>query len=260
MILQRLAASIRKQDWFTVLIETLIVVLGVFLGIQLGNWNAERANAKLGEEYVSLLARETQVNLDGTKLQAAYYDAVLDSVIRTDELLRQTDPDPRDLIVNAYRGTEVSYITPERATWDQIVSSGHLSLLPKDAVESGLSQFYAFDTAQDMYQLGLNSTYRVTARQIIPMHMQIAMRETCSDLRNDEGDILGFMDSCDFDADPDEIEAIALALHSDPVVAATLTYHYSMVISAKLNLGGVATSLEDALARLGSPVTPEAAP
>ncbi|MEM5518639.1 hypothetical protein WNY37_16900 [Henriciella sp. AS95] len=26
MILQRLATSIRKQDWFTVLIETLIVV------------------------------------------------------------------------------------------------------------------------------------------------------------------------------------------------------------------------------------------
>ena len=43
MILQRLATSIRKQDWFTVFIETLIVVLGVFLGIQLGNWNEARA-------------------------------------------------------------------------------------------------------------------------------------------------------------------------------------------------------------------------
>lgn len=44
MILQRLATSIRKQDWFTVFIETLIVVLGVFLGIQLGNWNEARAD------------------------------------------------------------------------------------------------------------------------------------------------------------------------------------------------------------------------
>ncbi|MEQ9506154.1 MAG: hypothetical protein RLO80_07760 [Hyphomonas sp.] len=258
MILRRLTDALRKQDWFTVLIETLIVVFGVYLGIQLGNWNAERANARLGKDYLRQLTRETQVNLEGTKSQAAYYAAVLVSVIRTDELLRQTDPDPRDLIVNAYRGTEVSYTTPERATWDQIISSGHLGLLPKDAVESGLSQFYAFDTAKDLYQLGLDSSYRVTARQIIPMHMQIAMRETCSDLRDDEGNILGFMDSCDFDADPDEIEAVALALHSDPVVAATLTYHYSMVISAKLNLGGVATSLEDALAQLGSPVSPEA--
>ena len=44
MILRRLTTAFRKQDWFTVLIETLIVVLGVFLGIQLGNWNEARAN------------------------------------------------------------------------------------------------------------------------------------------------------------------------------------------------------------------------
>ncbi|MCA8900453.1 MAG: hypothetical protein KDA53_04325 [Hyphomonas sp.] len=42
MILQRLTASLRKQDWFTVLIETLIVVLGVFLGLQANNWNEAR--------------------------------------------------------------------------------------------------------------------------------------------------------------------------------------------------------------------------
>ena len=36
LILRRLATSIRKQDWFAVVIETLIVVMGVYLGIQLG--------------------------------------------------------------------------------------------------------------------------------------------------------------------------------------------------------------------------------
>ena len=38
MILRRITEAFRKQDWFTVAVETLIVVLGVFLGIQLGNW------------------------------------------------------------------------------------------------------------------------------------------------------------------------------------------------------------------------------
>ena len=37
MILRRLATSIRKQDWFTVFIETLIVVFGVFIGLQVNN-------------------------------------------------------------------------------------------------------------------------------------------------------------------------------------------------------------------------------
>ena len=40
MILRRLTTALRKQDWFTVVIETLIVVLGVFLGLQVNNWSA----------------------------------------------------------------------------------------------------------------------------------------------------------------------------------------------------------------------------
>tara|TARA_R110000796_G_scaffold57279_1_gene132312 strand:+ start:720 stop:992 length:273 start_codon:yes stop_codon:yes gene_type:complete len=40
MIFQRLATSIREQDWFTVAVETLIVVFGVFIGLQVNNWNA----------------------------------------------------------------------------------------------------------------------------------------------------------------------------------------------------------------------------
>ena len=42
MILRRLTNAFRKQDWFTVAVETLIVVLGVFLGLQVNNWNAAR--------------------------------------------------------------------------------------------------------------------------------------------------------------------------------------------------------------------------
>ena len=44
MILQRLATSIRNQDWFTVVIETLIVVFGVFIGLQVNTWSGARAD------------------------------------------------------------------------------------------------------------------------------------------------------------------------------------------------------------------------
>ncbi len=54
MILQRLANAFRKQDWFTVLVETLIVVFGVFIGLQVNNWNAARV-ARTDE--VDLLSR-----------------------------------------------------------------------------------------------------------------------------------------------------------------------------------------------------------
>jgi hypothetical protein len=41
MSLRRLSKAFRKQDWFTVFVETLIVVFGVFIGLQVDNWNNE---------------------------------------------------------------------------------------------------------------------------------------------------------------------------------------------------------------------------
>ena len=63
MILRRLVTSIRKQDWFAVVIETLIVVMGVYLGIQLGNWNAARQQQADADRYIVQLSQ----TLDQTK-------------------------------------------------------------------------------------------------------------------------------------------------------------------------------------------------
>jgi len=54
MIFRRLATSIRDQDWGTVTLEIVIVVLGVFIGIQVSNWNDERT----AEERERLLLTE----------------------------------------------------------------------------------------------------------------------------------------------------------------------------------------------------------
>jgi hypothetical protein len=51
MILLRLSDAFRKQDWFTVAVETLIVVLGVFLGLQVNNWNTENT-ARINERQL----------------------------------------------------------------------------------------------------------------------------------------------------------------------------------------------------------------
>ncbi len=253
MILRRVIEHVKAQNWTAVALDFVIVVVGVFIGIQVANWNERQADARLGEDYVNRLTRDLEENLAGVKAQNAYYTAVLESILRTDALLSEADPDPRTLIINAYRGTEVVYTAPVRATWDQIVSSGHLGLLPQAAVETGLSQYYAFDTVQDVYQVSLNSDYRAVVRRIIPVSMQVEMREKCSDARDAMGFIVGFVPRCEFDSAPAELEAVAAALKTDPAVAATLRYHYSNAVSATLNLDSVEISLENALAALGAP-------
>ncbi|MEH6743395.1 hypothetical protein [Hyphomonas sp.] len=55
MILRRLTTALRKQDWFTVVIETLIVVFGVFIGLQVNNWNVARGNRVAEADFMERL-------------------------------------------------------------------------------------------------------------------------------------------------------------------------------------------------------------
>jgi hypothetical protein len=256
MMLSRIAQHMKQQHWTGVFIELVIVILGVFIGLQVDNWNQARADARLGHDYARRLTRDLTENLAGVRAQSAYYQAVLDSVRRTDALLNSADPDPRELVVNAYRASEITYIAPVRATWDQIVSSGHLGLLPKRAVESGLSRYYAFDVARSVYDMGVDSAYRKLVRGIIPLDMQRAIRAGCSDVRNRRGNIMGFAKHCQFTADPAALAKVAAALRSNPVVATDLRDQYSYAANATVNVHGVEVNLEDALAALGAKPEP----
>lgn len=54
MILRRVIEHVRTQNWTAIGIDFVIVVLGVFMGIQLGNWNQERLDR---QEEVALVER-----------------------------------------------------------------------------------------------------------------------------------------------------------------------------------------------------------
>jgi hypothetical protein len=43
MILRRIPEHVKAQNWFAVGIDFFIVVVGVFVGLQVSNWNDRRA-------------------------------------------------------------------------------------------------------------------------------------------------------------------------------------------------------------------------
>jgi uncharacterized protein YcgL (UPF0745 family) len=66
MILRRLTTALRKQDWFTVVIETLIVVFGVFIALQVNNWNAGRLERVDTQNVLERLERDFELQLSLT--------------------------------------------------------------------------------------------------------------------------------------------------------------------------------------------------
>lgn len=64
MILRRLTDAIRKQDWFQVTVEILIVVIGIFLGLQVTEWNEGRVERTQEVNYLQRLLIETTRSLN----------------------------------------------------------------------------------------------------------------------------------------------------------------------------------------------------
>ncbi|MCA8900460.1 MAG: hypothetical protein KDA53_04360 [Hyphomonas sp.] len=72
MILRRLTDAFRKQDWFTVFIETMIVVLGVFLGLQASNWNEARNDRSDASQYRERLVADMELSVSRNQDQIDY--------------------------------------------------------------------------------------------------------------------------------------------------------------------------------------------
>lgn len=68
MILRRVISHVRDQEWTAIFLDFVIVVVGVFIGIQLGNWNTaqserDREHALLGELHSELTESVEQLNI-----------------------------------------------------------------------------------------------------------------------------------------------------------------------------------------------------
>lgn len=64
MIIRRMADGIRTQNWFTVIVEIFIVVIGIFLGLQVSEWNEDRAQAERTKQVIQTLREDLQQSPD----------------------------------------------------------------------------------------------------------------------------------------------------------------------------------------------------
>nr|WP_298931339.1 hypothetical protein [uncultured Erythrobacter sp.] len=69
MILRRITKHVREQNWIAIAIDFVIVVVGVFLGIQLGDWNSERTDRAKERAYLERL----EADVDRTREQLAVF-------------------------------------------------------------------------------------------------------------------------------------------------------------------------------------------
>lgn len=63
MLYRRFMIHLKDQNWTAVLLDFFIVVFGVFIGIQVNNWNQTRIDFREEREYLELLIRDLENDL-----------------------------------------------------------------------------------------------------------------------------------------------------------------------------------------------------
>lgn len=133
MILRRLAEAIREQSWFTVVLELLVVIFGVYIGIYLGNEAEKRTlDVKVNAALVALRADlETDVaRIDEILEVQGTYIATQFEAIR---VLAETPADPKEFArLYDFIRSNNDTLFPSMAAYDAMRTTGYLTAL-KDA-------------------------------------------------------------------------------------------------------------------------------
>ena len=162
MILRRLATSIRKQDWFAVVIETLIVVLGVFLGLQVNNWNEARQLDAEKAAAIERLHTETEAIVSYFSWVSADFEAR--NAARTEALRYLHSEDFDSAKAEGVTETFLSIgaaptVSPPRSAYDELISTGLFAQIGDAQMREAVSDYYAeqeFLIGQTDYMRQLN--------------------------------------------------------------------------------------------------------
>lgn len=174
MIPRRVAEHAKAQNWFAVALDLFIVVIGVFIGIEVANWNQTRQDRQEERRYYGQLLVDLRSDVESfaeAERRADRHDQAAQLVL--DRLRGNAPPEASPgRMATAIHLAGWVYIPPvSRGTYNELVSTGNLGLLRNSQLKSEIANYYAaFDERRqwDWLLRDQQSDYWAEAAGILP--------------------------------------------------------------------------------------------
>jgi hypothetical protein len=228
MILRRITEHVKAQNWFAVGIDFLIVVVGVFVGLQVSNWNEARADATRANGYLERLhadlssdAQAIDVRMEFHREVAEYGDRAL-AYAEADETERKTD---WPSVLAFFQSSQLWPYSSNDATYGELRSAGELELIRNQDLRAALAEYYITGSGKQAYYIIRHvPDYRETIRGLTPSVVTKHIWTAC----HEEG---GFeyqrLIDCDSPVSENEMRLILDAYLADPEVLTQLRFWMS---------------------------------
>ncbi len=233
MLLRRITQHVKDQNWFAVFIDFFIVVVGVFIGIQVANWNEERARFKTETLALIELKKEIENVITLTEAKANTYKQAEDAGRRSIAFIdsgKICKDNCWNILVDFMHASQWQSLGVSDSIYKNIREQG----FPKntaivDAVEAYLAQVSANESAfKDL------PFYRSRVRQIISLKAQDFYWQHCWTLIDgiEEYDL-----NCPKGISDVESKEIVQQILKDPGIKPHLTEWIGNILSLPLTLG-----------------------
>ncbi|MEE4330606.1 MAG: hypothetical protein V2J10_07045 [Wenzhouxiangella sp.] len=264
MLLRRVIEHVKTQNWTAVALDFLIVVVGVFIGIQVSNWNEVRSERVAAVSFEQRLGDDLRNQIKEYDAMIDYYESVRGSASRT---LQRLDAGPvlddEGFLIDAYRATQYIALIPLRSTYDELKASGGLRLIDPVLLRAVSGTFEINEVGERSARF-LDAPYRLNFRQSIDPEIQKMLAQACGDnfevanaAAGGFGEIQAFPSisyDCTLDVEPVRLRTAAETLLGNESIAPALRFQiveydaYIATIQAQRNFveTGLANWLDQA--------------
>ena len=143
MLLRRVTQHVRDQNWTAVVIDFAIVVIGVFVGIQVANWNDARLDRIYERQMMTNLHEEFRITVDEGKQLLNLLNLAKESTGRIIDAIRSGhEPDDEEgFLLDLYRANWIFDAPTGSTTYSELVATGGISKLHDKEIRDSLHRY-----------------------------------------------------------------------------------------------------------------------
>jgi len=229
MILRRFIEHVKEQNWTAIALDFIIVVSGVFIGIQVSNWNAARGDAARAQKYLVEIAANLETDYHSYKDHLDYWARTMDYGMQGLRYARDGGGEPVWPVVLAFfQASQVAELWPERTAFDELKASGDFRLIGNAELRKELSSYYINAVNPT---LTVRPAYREHVRERIPIEIQRYIWRNCYGATPDGRQT--FID-CSSPVDESVAAEVADRLAGDETLLGELAYWLSTLEAASI--------------------------
>jgi len=246
MILRRVINHFRKQEWTAIAIDFLIVVIGVFVGMQVNNWNAARADRLAERAFIEVLRDQISGEAEDMRGYVEFLDADARHGARAVAALDAAEPCTSDCwgtIMDFLLASQWANVKGDDTAFEEVRRTG----LPRDrALKAVITHYYALQDQLASIVTELPA-YREQVRSIIPAAAQQHFWRNCYRV---EGRKQFFIENCPPALDEGAARAVVDALRAETSLKGSLNYWLSTISVVRTTLVQQAGEADKAVAAI----------